>query len=370
LDPQKRGEGEEKMKRSAVVYVILVAVFMFLISAGSGIAHQESGMMGQGPGSMMGGMMMDRKMGHSRGGVKAILHQWTGLLFKHKDELGLTDDQMDEIQRLINSHLKTAIRKKAEKRIIGIELREFLMGDEVDLTEVEKRIRVKADLKADLEIDGMQTMEKVKKVLSEEQREKVRSLFRPLLFPMEGRAHCAGMMRKGGGMRGKQGMMGSGGMMQGMMGQGSMMGQEGMMGQGMTEDCRGKNQPKMGMSSSSLTKTDSQGPVTLEITYDPQGQATRDQLVFKVAMDTHSVELGDFDLGQVSVLHNDQGVEVGPSGWTSPGAGGHHVKGELVFPAVDPSGKPLLAAETQFVELRVKEVGGIQERVFRWDLAE
>lgn len=358
------------MKRQVIVSVISLIVFVFLLSSGEGVAHQKAGMTGQGFSPMMGGGMMDhRKMGHSRGGLKTILHQWVRLLFSEKEQLGLTDEQLDEIQSLINAHMKTAIGEKAEQRIMDIELRELLFRDAVNFIEVEKRITSIANSKAEMDIDGVRTMEKVKNVLSEEQRKKIKSLFRPLVFPMMGRPSAPCMMGEGAGMMGpgKSGMMGSG--KGGMMSQGGMTGQGGMM-QGMMGGGMMQGQSEMGVSPSSLTKTDSQGPVTVEIIFDPQKQTDGDELLFGVKMNTHSAEVGDIDLGQLSVLRNEQGKEVNPSEWASPGGGGHHVEGMLVFPSIDPSGRPLLGPETRYLELVLRDVGGTGERVFRWDLKE
>ncbi len=66
-------------------------------------------MMGQRRGPMMGGgMMKGGGMGDSGVGLRGILHQWIRLLLGQKDQLGLTDEQLDNIQRLINLHMKTA----------------------------------------------------------------------------------------------------------------------------------------------------------------------------------------------------------------------------------------------------------------------
>jgi hypothetical protein len=348
--------GGMKMNRRIIVPVmsLVVAMSMVLFSSGEGLAHRKTGMMGQGHGTMMGGRMTDEEeMDYTRRGLKTVLHKWARLLFIQRDQLGLTDEQLDEIQSLINAHMKNSIRKKAEQRILDIEVRELLIKEGVDLTEVENRITAVANLKAETEIDGVRTMEKIERVLSEEQQKKVKSLLKPLIFPTMGFPYCPNMTTEGGGMMGPS----KGGMMEGMMGQQSMM-RGGMM----------QGQAKTGVNPSSLTKTDAQGSVTIEVTFDPQEQRTQEELLFEVKMDTHSVELGEIDLGQLSVLRNEKGTEVNPSKWASPEEGGHHVAGSLVFPSVDPSGRFLLGPTTRSIELVVRGVGGIGERVFRWNL--
>jgi len=80
---------------------------------------------------------------------------------------------------------------------------------------------------------------------------------------------------------------------------------------------------------------------------------------FGIAMDTHSVELKD-DLLKVVVLRDDTGKEYTPTTWDGPGAGGHHREGTLKFAA--------LAANVKSVTLVVKNVAGVPERLFTWDV--
>ncbi len=82
-------------------------------------------------------------------------------------------------------------------------------------------------------------------------------------------------------------------------------------------------------------------------------------LHFQVAMNTHSVEL-DYDLTRLALLRTDQGDEVKPLRWEGS-RGGHHVNGVLYFPAVE-------LDNAQWVEVVIRDVAGIPERVFRWDL--
>ncbi len=353
------------MKRQVIVsvigliIVIGLIVFVFLISMGNAMAHEKGRMMGQTPGPTMGsGMMGQGQMAHSGTGLKRILHLWTRLLLSQKDTLGLSDAQVDEIQNLISTHMKETIRIEAERKIIGIELRELLAKDETDFGEIEKRIKSNSNLKADMNLGGIQTFQKVKTVLSEEQRKKLHSSFKSLLFSMMNHSSSPCMMDERSGMMGPA--------KDGMMKQGGIMGQEGMM-KSMMGGRMMQGPSQTGAGQSLLTKTDSQGPVTVKVAFDAQQQTEQGKLVFKVELDTHSVELGSIDLGQLSVLRNEKGEQVNPSEWISPAGGGHHVKGTLTFPNPYSSGKPLVGPDTQYVELVVRDIGEVRERIFRWD---
>ncbi|MEW6046828.1 MAG: hypothetical protein AB1609_10155 [Bacillota bacterium] len=106
------------------------------------------------------------------------------------------------------------------------------------------------------------------------------------------------------------------------------------------------------------------GRVTVAVSWDGLAQSKGDQLTvaFQVAMDTHSINLDAYDLAKLAVLRNDRGETVHPASWEAP-RGGHHRKGVLTFavPVKFISG-------TRFLELLVRDVAGVGERVFRWDV--
>ncbi|MCL4302137.1 MAG: hypothetical protein KJ077_40975 [Anaerolineae bacterium] len=100
--------------------------------------------------------------------------------------------------------------------------------------------------------------------------------------------------------------------------------------------------------------------VTVEVTplNLPQGGSSLD---FEVAFNTHSVEL-DFDPTAISVLRDDQGQEYPALAWDGGGPTGHHRSGTLRFKVFD--------HPTNFVEVVIRSVAGVPERVFRWNLTE
>lgn len=107
------------------------------------------------------------------------------------------------------------------------------------------------------------------------------------------------------------------------------------------------------------------GSVTIDVTWNnPKDTAA---LTFAVAMDTHSVELDGYDLAKLTLLRNDRGQEVKPSVWDAP-PGGHHRTGTLAFPAKDASGKPLVAPGVKTLEMVIRDVSGVKERVLKWEV--
>lgn len=84
-------------------------------------------------------------------------------------------------------------------------------------------------------------------------------------------------------------------------------------------------------------------------------------LEFDIAMDTHSVELAD-DMLKAVVLRDDSGLEYAPSAWDGPAGGGHHREGKIKFAP--------LTIEPKSLTLVVKNIAGVPERVFKWELTQ
>lgn len=112
-----------------------------------------------------------------------------------------------------------------------------------------------------------------------------------------------------------------------------------------------------GARASDLSLTVSGGGVTAKATYlNPNTNA---EPRFEVTLDTHSVALDGYDLKTIAVLRDDAGKEYLPAMVENKG-GGHHRGVTLTFPKLSPSAR--------HVEMVIKDVAGVKERTFRWDL--
>ena len=108
---------------------------------------------------------------------------------------------------------------------------------------------------------------------------------------------------------------------------------------------------------SHTTRTDTGGGVTVKVTYlNPQG--TEDAR-FEISLDTHSVNLDSYDLKALSLLRDDAGKTSQPTTVENKGSG-HHRQVMLVFPKAGTGSKRL--------ELVIKDIAGVKERAFVWDL--
>ena len=116
-----------------------------------------------------------------------------------------------------------------------------------------------------------------------------------------------------------------------------------------------------GTTPAGAAQTSEGGGVTVQVTWD--GPSTGP--VFHVAMNTHAVDLDQYDLRALAVLRTDQGTDMRPSAWDAP-KGGHHREGTLTFPAQGPDGKNLLGPNVREITLIIRDVAGVPERTFRW----
>jgi len=105
------------------------------------------------------------------------------------------------------------------------------------------------------------------------------------------------------------------------------------------------------------TRTNSGGGVTVKVT--PLDSKTNGDLRFQVVLDTHSVNLDAYDFKTIAVLRDDSAKSYSPTAVENKGSG-HHREAVLSFPKPSP--------ETKRVELLIKDVAGVKERTFQWEL--
>jgi hypothetical protein len=90
-------------------------------------------------------------------------------------------------------------------------------------------------------------------------------------------------------------------------------------------------------------------------------------IVFAITLDTHSGDLSGYDFLKDTLLRNDRGQQVTPIRWVSTAEGSHHRAGGLLFPRADQAGRAVDAG-ARALELVVRGLGGVPERVLRWSL--
>jgi hypothetical protein len=98
------------------------------------------------------------------------------LMLSHREKLGLSADQVRQLERLRDDFQRESIRKDADQRIAELDLERLLEGPSVDMARVEAKIREIEKLRADLRLARIRAVEKGKEQLTPEQRAKLQDI--------------------------------------------------------------------------------------------------------------------------------------------------------------------------------------------------
>ena len=99
-------------------------------------------------------------------------------LFKNKEELELTDKQVEEIKDLKISTKKDLIRKKAEIEILALDIKAQMYGDAIDTKAINELIDKKYELKKAKTKSLVEAYAALKKVLTKDQKKKIKELYK------------------------------------------------------------------------------------------------------------------------------------------------------------------------------------------------
>jgi len=125
-----------------------------------GMGHQEMGMMHGMGGMPGGGMKMDDD------------HP----MWKHLMSLGLDDKQKDALKALRSKTMKDMVKKNADMQIAGIELKDLLDKDPVDMKAVEASMKKNGSLKTEMALAHIRAREEMKSLLTPDQRKKLKDM--------------------------------------------------------------------------------------------------------------------------------------------------------------------------------------------------
>ena len=106
-----------------------------------------------------------------------------------RKELGLSDDQVNRIRDMYTNMRKQKVQLRSQIQLNKIDLQNMLMREDVNMQEVEQKIRDIANLKAEMHIAWIRAMQDMRNTLTPEQRDRVKSMI--MSFWKEGGA--AGM---------------------------------------------------------------------------------------------------------------------------------------------------------------------------------
>ena len=129
--------------------------------------HME---MGRGP---RGGMVGPGQGGPAMTGpgpVSPAERPLISIMLQRRAHLGLTPEQVTRLEGLRDGFAREAIRRDADLRIAELDLQALLDQDPLDMGKVETKVREVAQLRADLRIARLRTIEQGKALLTPEQK--------------------------------------------------------------------------------------------------------------------------------------------------------------------------------------------------------
>lgn len=118
------------------------------------------------------GMFMMRRRGHMGG----IMHR--GMLAGMVEELGLTEEQQTKLRALHFEGAKSGLQSRTNLRLRRLELQELLEQDEPNPAELDKRIKALTDAQAAATRQHIEHRMAFRRILTPEQRTKLRSSMR------------------------------------------------------------------------------------------------------------------------------------------------------------------------------------------------
>jgi len=124
---------------------------------------------------MMGGMGC-QEMGMMHGMGCGMMMGEDHPMWKFLTGLGLDDKQKDAIKALHSKTLKDMIKKMADKQIAGLELRDLLGKEPVDMKAVEAAVKKNESLRTDMFLTHIKAFEEMKSILTPDQRKKLKEM--------------------------------------------------------------------------------------------------------------------------------------------------------------------------------------------------
>ncbi len=90
-----------------------------------------------------------------------------------KDELGLTDKQIESLKSMKMDFMKTKIKMGADLQIAQLELKALMGDDKASLKDIEAKLRAVEKMKTDMKITHLKAFRDAKALLTPEQKEKM-----------------------------------------------------------------------------------------------------------------------------------------------------------------------------------------------------
>lgn len=113
--------------------------------------------------------------------------------------------------------------------------------------------------------------------------------------------------------------------------------------------------------------SDRQGDVDIAVSFQNLIEEHEEELVFKVYLNTHSVDLEGIDYNDIAVLETETGLEIKDGFiWEAGQGDGHHLYKILKLP-IEYNGNKLISDSTQYIKLIIAGINGEGTSEFIWN---
>jgi len=159
------------MNRRLVSIISIVLTLMFVVSLSATYAYDQ----GKAKGYCKGG---HKEKGHSQKGLDDKFNYKARLFLEKKDELGLSDEQVEAIMDLKLKVKKELIMKDAEIEVLGLDIMTAMHSDSVDVEATNVLIDKKYDAKKSKVKFLIKAYADLKNILTKSQKAKLKSLWK------------------------------------------------------------------------------------------------------------------------------------------------------------------------------------------------
>jgi len=104
-------------------------------------------------------------------------------MLSHKDELGLSPDQVRKLEHLRDDFQRQSIRNDADLRIVELDIAGLLEREPVEMAKLEGKIREAEKFRADIRIARIRAIEQARAMLTTDQKKKLEDLHRSMHAP-------------------------------------------------------------------------------------------------------------------------------------------------------------------------------------------
>lgn len=112
-----------------------------------------------------------------------------------------------------------------------------------------------------------------------------------------------------------------------------------------------------------------EGPVTIAASFFNSNEEDGDNWMFQLALDTHSVNLDQYDFDELISIKIDEELNIEEDLTIQKDGAGHHIVLNIYMPKII-NGKNVFNENVEVVTIQAREIGEIPVREFHWEMKE